>query len=424
MKRNTVLIALFIAAIIGLSVVQYQYFRIGLNLAGLQFNDQMSKAIVEIQEDLEERNELTYLMGTVLTENKQNFKISLDSVRSASAFFLNDFLTEKLVEEGISAEFSYELYSKDSVFYLHSERRFDAQTRLLRFPIVLKGYLPQLVDERLILELRFQNLNRYFLTQLNGLTIPSLIFLAVLIVVIVWVYRAFYLQRNLITSTNEFINNLTHELKTPLFSLRVATKIMEEKKEVNGELLGVMKTQLDKLGEQIDRVLQLAILEGKKDILKRDVFDFKLVLDRVCKDFSLMMDMEGGSFVSALEDGPFWLKGDSDHLENALWNLLENAKKYSKEKVEIRLQAKTNSQWLELSVEDKGMGMQPEEVKHIFDKYYRIGQGDRHDVKGYGLGLHYVHKILKLHKGRVEVESSIREGSIFRLIIPLHRSPK
>ena len=76
MKRNTVLIALFIAAIIGLSVVQYQYFRIGLNLAGLQFNDQMSKAIVEIQEDLEQRNELTYLMGTVLTENKQNFKKS------------------------------------------------------------------------------------------------------------------------------------------------------------------------------------------------------------------------------------------------------------------------------------------------------------------------------------------------------------
>src|SRR5690606_11679805 len=100
--------------------------------------------------------------------------------------------------------------------------------RLAAFPIVLQGYLPDLVENRLILELQFRDLSTYFLFQLNGLTLPSLLFLAGIVAVIIWVLRTYYWQRNLITHTNEFINNLTHELKTPVFSIGRASKILDE----------------------------------------------------------------------------------------------------------------------------------------------------------------------------------------------------
>ena len=189
MNKRTLYIVIFVTAILGLFIVQYQYLKIGLNLAIVQFNKNIGLASQDIKQDLLTENQLSFLVGQAITSNDSYFELSLDSIQDASEHFLNDFITHRLSENGIETDFSYRLFTRDSSFYLKSPQEYKANVDLVTFPIELEGYLPQLVNKNIILELQFKNLNPYFLSQLNGLTIPSLLFTLVIIVVFVWVLK-------------------------------------------------------------------------------------------------------------------------------------------------------------------------------------------------------------------------------------------
>lgn len=425
MKGKKVYIIIFIISITGLAFVQYQYLRIGLNLAKVQFNQKIGLTVNEIKEGLRQRNELTFLVGKAITKDDSYFRLSIDSVQEASSYFMDDFLKDHLLQQGIKTEFTYTLFAKDSTDYLRSPKVYNNEDTLLRYPIALEGYLPLLVEKRLILELQFKNLNKYFLFQLNGLTIPSLLFIVVIIVVIIWVLKSFYGQRNLITTTNEFINNLTHELKTPVFSIGIASKILQEKVSIeNKELVNMIRNQVDKLKNQIDKVLELASIEGKKNFIEKKIIDFKPVILNLIKDFEQLSALENISFSSEVKEDKYILNCDSYYLENAINSLLENAKKYTKENIKIILLVFKDDNKLCISVKDNGIGISDEDKKKIFDKYYRVSSGDVHNVKGYGLGLNYVKRIIKLHKGKIIVKSSVGNGSEFIISIPLYNNEK
>ncbi len=421
MNGKKIYIIIFIISITGLAIVQYQYLRIGLNLAKVQFNQKMGLTVNEIKNGLRQRNQLTFLLGKAITKDDSYFKLSIDSAHDASRYFMNDFLKDKLLQQGVKTEFTYTLHAKDSTDYLKSLKSYSDEDDLLRYSITLDGYLPLLVDKRLILELQFKNLNTYFLSQLNGLTIPSLLFIVVIIFVIIWVLKSFYWQKKLITITNEFINNLTHELKTPVFSIGIASKILQEKtNNENKELVNLIRNQVDKLKNQIDKVLELASIEGKKNFIEKKLIDFKPVLLNLIKDFEQLASLEHINFNSEVKDGNYMMNCNSYHIENAINSLLENAKKYTKGSMAITLLAYKADNILCISVKDNGIGISEEDQKKIFDKYFRVSSGDVHDVKGYGLGLNYVKRIVTLHKGKIIVKSSFGKGSEFIIKLPLH----
>ncbi len=421
MKGKKIYIIIFIISITGLTIVQYQYLRIGLNLAKVQFNQKMGLTVNEIKQGLQMRNELTFLVGKAITKDDSYFTLSIDSVSNVSSYFLNDYLTDKLLQQGVKTEFTYTLYAKDSTDYLKSSKSYSNEENLLRYSIILDGYLPLLVGKRLILELQFKNLNSYFLSQLNGLTMPSLLFIVVIIFVIYWVLKSFYWQKKLITITNEFINNLTHELKTPVFSIGIASKILLEKtNDENKELVNLIRNQVNKLKHQIDKVLELARIEGKKNFIEKKLIDFKPVLLKLIKDFEQLAALEHIIFKSEVKGDHYKINCDSYHIENAINSLLENAKKYAKENKAISLFAYKLDKTLCISVKDNGIGISEEDQKKIFDKYFRVSSGDVHDVKGYGLGLNYVKRIVALHKGKIIVKSSVGNGSEFIIKLPLH----
>lgn len=423
MNKKYIYIGLFIVTIIGLSIVQYQYFRIGLNLAGVQFNEKMGAVLEDVKKDFVNKNELTFLIGSALKDEEADFNLSKDSVQEASVYFLDSYLKEKMLQNGIKTDYGFHLYSTDSINYLTSNTYHDDIDDIVKFPIQLEGYLPTLLEKQLILELQFKNVNKYFLSQLNGLTIPSIIFLIILIAVITWVFRAFYLQKNLITTTNEFINNLTHELKTPVFSIGVASKILEEKvNDDQKELVGMIRTQVDRLNGQIEKVLELEIIEGKKNFMDLKEIDLKPVIDSIVNNYKELSTIENFSFTGKISGNSFDVLGDVYHLENSIISLLENAKKYSEQDVWIQLEAFIENKFLVITVTDRGIGIGEEEKKKIFDKYYRVSQGDIHTVKGYGLGLHYVKRVVHLHRGSIKVTSNLGKGSIFRIKIPLLRN--
>ncbi|MDX5585877.1 MAG: HAMP domain-containing sensor histidine kinase [Aureibaculum sp.] len=420
MKKRTIYIFIFIISVIGLVVIQYRYLRIGLNLANVRFTQNIGRSVIAIQSDLSEGNKLTFLLGKAITNDDTYFNTDLDSVRDASSYFLRDFLEFKLLENGIKTDFSYKLFVENSPLHIYSSNFNDKEIKLKRYPIPLKGYLPSLVQENVVLELQFNKINEYFLFQLNSLTIPSLVFLLAIILVVIWVLRSFYWQRGIITMTNEFINNLTHELKTPVFSIGLATKMLQQNEnEESKPYLEIIKNQNDRLKEHIEKVLELANLEKNNKSLNLRMVDFFPHLERLCAEFSAISKMEGFDFNYEIKEKKFMLKCEPMHLANAINNLLDNAKKFGPEKPIISLVSEIINKKLQITVKDDGIGIDKKDQKNIFKKHYRVSNGNLYNVKGYGLGLHYVEKIVNLHKGRILLKSKINEGTEITIRLPI-----
>lgn len=420
MKKRNIYIFIFIISVIGLVIIQYRYLRIGLNLANVRFNQNIGRSVIAIQSDLSEGNKLTFLLGKAITNDDTYFNTDLDSVRDASSYFLRDFLEFKLLENGVKTDFSYKLFVENSPLHIYSSNFNDKEIKLKRYPIPLKGYLPDLVQEKVVLELQFNRINEYFLFQLNSLTIPSLVFLLAIILVVIWVLRSFYWQRGIITMTNEFINNLTHELKTPVFSIGLATKMLQQNEnEESKPYIEIIKNQNDRLKEHIEKVLELANLEKNNKSLNLKKVDFFPHLERLCNEFSAISKMEGFDFNYKIKEDQFMLKCEPIHLANAINNLLDNAKKFGSEKPIISLVSEIINKKLQITVKDNGIGIDKKDQKNIFKKHYRISNGNLYNVKGYGLGLHYVERIVNLHKGRILLESKINEGTEITIKLPI-----
>ncbi|MCR9227813.1 MAG: HAMP domain-containing histidine kinase [Flavobacteriaceae bacterium] len=420
-KRNLYVIV-FIIAVVGLLVVQYQYLRVGLGLAKAQFSDKMDRARDNINSELSEVNSLTYTLGNAIRKDTSEVRIGLDSLERASQYYLNDYISYQLNVSGIDAPFTYTLFSRDSITYLSSVRPHIKAQDDLTYPIKVQGYLPELLQKEIILEIGFEDLNKYFLGQLRGLIVPGLLFLLMIIVVVIWVLRSFYLQRSINTTTNDFINNLTHELKTPVFSIGLASKILEEDVPDNKKaVVELIRAESNRLKKHIDKVLELASMESGKKILQFQVIDFKPELERICQGFRLLAEHEGIDFESELEKGPYFIKAEKFHLENVVGNLLENAKKYS-DVPKVKLTAYKHKGLLHISIMDNGQGIAKEDIGKIFRKYYRVKNGDVHKVKGYGLGLYYVQKIIKMHRGKIAVQSQPGQGTTFTLSLKLTKN--
>ena len=386
----------------------------------MRFNQNIGRSVIAIQSDLSEGNKLTFLLGKAITNDDTYFNTDLDSVRDASSYFLRDFLEFKLLENGVKTDFSYKLFVENSPLHIYSSNFNDKEIKLKRYPIPLKGYLPDLVQEKVVLELQFNRINEYFLFQLNSLTIPSLVFLLAIILVVIWVLRSFYWQRGIITMTNEFINNLTHELKTPVFSIGLATKMLQQNEnEESKPYIEIIKNQNDRLKEHIEKVLELANLEKNNKSLNLKKVDFFPHLERLCNEFSAISKMEGFDFNYKIKEGQYMLKCEPIHLSNAINNLLDNAKKFGSEKPIISLVSEIINKKLQITVKDNGIGIDKKDQKNIFKKHYRISNGNLYNVKGYGLGLHYVERIVNLHKGRILLESKINEGTEITIKLPI-----
>lgn len=411
LNKRTIYIAIFIVSVGGLAVVQYKYLQIGLNLAQVQFNRHIVEAGNLIKNDLSTTNQLTFLVGKALQRDSTYFKLGIDSVQEASRFFLNDFITERLVRSGIEAEFTYQLFSKDTNYYLQSPKAFRIDEEITTYPILLQGYLPDLLGDRIILELKFRDLSSYFLFQLNGLILPSLLFLIGIVFVIIWILRTYYWQRNLIFYTNEFINNLTHELKTPVFSIGLANKILTESAtDAQKPVINIIRQQVHRLTGHIDRVLELAKIEAPRKVFDLRKVNFKPHMDRICKDFATLVALEDVVFTYELEEADCWIEAEVFHLENAINNLLDNAKKYADKPV-IALKTRRTEKYFNIEITDNGRGISEQYLNRVFQKYYRVDQGDLHMVKGYGLGLSYAKKVVDGMKGKILIFSELDKGT-------------
>jgi len=230
-------------------------------------------------------------------------------------------------------------------------------------------------------------------------------------------------QKKLDALKNDFINNVTHELKTPISTISFAIANIENEQVLQNpatikQFTKIIKEENKRLNTQVEKVLQVAMLDRKGLELKKESVDIHQLINQLADTYELKIGNKG-KIKRQLNAKKAKVIGDSFHLSNAISNLLDNAIKYSPETIDVLIATDSKDQSLVIKVSDKGLGISKEQQKLIFEKFYRVPTGNIHNVKGFGLGLSYVREIVAKHKGRVSVESNLGKGSTFTIEIPL-----
>ena len=256
--------------------------------------------------------------------------------------------------------------------------------------------------------------------------IPSLIFTFVLLVTFIFTIYIIFRQKKLTEIKNDFINNMTHEFKTPISTISLAAQMLKDpavgkSPAMFQHISGVINDETKRLRFQVEKVLQMSMFEKQKATLKMKEVNANDLIAGVVNTFTLKVEKYNGKITSNLDAVNPDILVDEMHFTNVIFNLLDNAVKYKKQEGELLLNVRTwnESGKLYISIQDNGIGIKKENLKKIFDKFYRVHTGNLHDVKGFGLGLAYVKKIIQDHKGAIRAESELNVGTKFIIVLPL-----
>lgn len=256
--------------------------------------------------------------------------------------------------------------------------------------------------------------------------IPFMISVCLIVVVLVMLWQttvSLIKEKEIAEHTTHFLNNMTHEFKTPLTNIALAGKMiikdsnMKEESKIK-HYSGIILEENEKLRIQVEQILSLAALEKGEMPLQKTELDFHQLINDAIKCISVQVENKSGNLKLNLNAKQFIIMGDKTKLTNALCNLVDNALKYSNESPVITLQTSDSSHGLMLTVSDNGIGIEKEYQEKVFEKFFRVPTGNVHDVKGFGLGLAYIKEIVELHKGTISLESEKGSGTTFTITLP------
>ena len=275
-----------------------------------------------------------------------------------------------------------------------------------------------------VLKIHFPTMNSYIFSSVRFM-IPALFFTVVLCIAFIFTLYVIFRQKKVTELKNDFINNMTHEFKTPISTISLAAQMLQDpavgkSPAMFKHISGVINDETKRLRFQVEKVLQMSMFERQKATLKMKDVNANDLIAGVVNTFALKVEKNNGLITSELDAKFPWVFVDEMHFTNVVFNLLDNAVKYKKPEVELHLHLKTwnEANKLYISIQDNGIGIKKEDLKKIFDKFYRVHTGNLHDVKGFGLGLAYVKKIIQDHKGAIRAESELNVGTKFIIVLP------
>ncbi len=276
-----------------------------------------------------------------------------------------------------------------------------------------------------VLRVHFPDINSYIFSSIRFM-IPSIVFTLILIVTFIFTIVVSFRQKRYSEMKNDFINNMTHELKTPIASISLAAQMLNDDTvpktdKMIKHLVGVISDETKRLRFLVEKVLQMSMFDRKKSSFKKKRLDLNEMVESIANSFSLRVEHTGGKIFVDIEAVDSTIYVDEVNFQNVIFNLMDNAVKYHKPEQPLNVTLKTwnDDKWLYLSVSDNGLGMKKEDLKKIFEKFYRVHTGNVHDVKGFGLGLAYVKKVVDLHDGEIKVDSDLGKGTTFTIKLPV-----
>ncbi len=440
MKTSSIRIIIFLAivGVIGILINQYIWVsnsskiedniieiqKLNLEMEAKQFDDRVTLALVGVRDELISFNKDA--SGVYLEPVKQitkNYYV-VSFYDTLNPVVLENLLVDKFEEYHIKQGFEYGIYDcfTDSII-------FDKYVNLSTGEIVEKTvataqqkwehdghyfgvYFPRI--EQITLSQKEDVANMFMWSSLIVFVVLSVFSIAILTIL---------KQKRLSEVKTDFINNMTHELKTPISTIALSSEVLKsegicEYPDRVQRYAHIISAENLRLESQVERVLQLAKLDKGKIELKNEKVDVHQLIEKSLPAFQLVIEQRNGKLYNELNADNSVVYGDKVHLTNVIYNLLDNAIKYSPNAPNILIKTSVLNSKFVLEITDNGKGMTKEQTKQIFDKFYRVPTGSVHDVKGFGLGLYYVKEIIKAHKGRVSVSSNIGKGSRFSVELP------
>ncbi|MBM3435791.1 MAG: HAMP domain-containing histidine kinase, partial [Bacteroidetes bacterium] len=279
-------------------------------------------------------------------------------------------------------------------------------------------------DENYMLALYIPNQRTMLLSKIIILPVMSGLFLMVLLFSFFLTLYFIFRQKKLSEMKTDFVNNMTHELKTPIATISVSAEMLNKEMVIHSpekiqKYSRIISEENSRLKKMVERVLQIAIIDKEDYQVKLSEYDIhKIILECVNK-YNVQVKERKGCIIANLEAKQHSIKTDHDHLMNILYNLLDNANKYSPESPHITINTLNLNSALQITIKDKGIGISKENQKTVFRKFERLQHGDIHDVKGYGIGLFYVKTMVEKLGGKIELQSELNAGSSFILSFPV-----
>jgi two-component system phosphate regulon sensor histidine kinase PhoR len=267
--------------------------------------------------------------------------------------------------------------------------------------------------------------NQIVFKEILWFILGSILFTLIIITAFFLTIRALLRQKKLSEIKSDFINNMTHEFKTPLATISLAVDALKNEKvvsnpEKSGYFIDIIKEENKRMNKQVETILQAALLDRKEVQLNLKITSFHQLINNAVKNVSLPLQEKNGTIELHLDAQSDMIMADELHIANIIANLLDNAIKYAKpEGVKIVVSTKNSNKKFVLSIKDNGIGMSKETLSRIFEKFYRAHTGNIHNVKGFGLGLSYVKSVVEAHQGTIKPESTLGSGSNFIIILPL-----
>ena len=342
----------------------------------------------------------------------------------ADSLVVNSYLKHELENNGLELPYQFAIVNRagDSVYSTitpeNAEKESFSQTLFPNDP----------VDKQHTLKIVFPTKNKYIFSSVKYM-IPSFIFTLLLIFIFIYTVIVAFRQKRISEIKNDFINNMTHEFKTPISTISLAAQMLNDDSVRKSPTMmkhvsTVINDETKRLRFQVEKVLQMSMFDNKNATMRLQDADANAIIDNVVNTYKIKVERFGGKIESNLDAPDAIVNVDEMHFTNVIFNLLDNAIKYRRDDVEPMLSIATRNpdeEHLEITITDNGIGIKKEDLKKIFDKFYRVSTGNRHDVKGFGLGLAYVYKMITLFKGTIKAESELNIGSKFIINLPLYK---
>ncbi len=421
MKRSTfrLVVALGVFCIAGIILVQVYWVQRAFDLKEKQFQQNIQLALRSVAE------KMASISGVVLPVESPVKQLESDyyvvNVNSAiDANLLEYYLRSEFSRFNLNIDYEYQIYDCHSNEMVYG-KLISANTG--KNAPLKSADLPKWEDFTYYFGIRFPGHTGYVLESMDIWIFSSFILLLV-VVFFGYALTAISRQKRLSEMQKEFVNNMTHEFKTPLSTIAIAADVLgkpgvESDTKTLKTYAGIIASENSRLLKQVEKVLQIASLDKDEIHINKQTIDIHQVIENVVSQSALNLDAKNVKLQLNLEAGKHKVEADELHLTNMLHNLLDNAIKYSTDAPQITISTKNANGYLHLSVKDNGLGIEKQYQQKVFEKFFRVPTGNIHNVKGFGLGLSYVHKMVKAHKWKIELQSDEKTGSTFTITIPL-----
>jgi len=371
-----------------------------------------------LQNPITNKQERTRLVNKIIRRLELTPPDISERVQPVELYYL---IKNALAENGIMQFFEFAIVDRNNTIIHRTPGYTQNNIRVTRF--VQPLFPNDIIDQKNKLVLYFPEEHVFLVRSLGFVGYTTIALTLFFIMVFLGTLYIIFRQKKLSDIKTDFVNNMTHELKTPISTISLASQMLKDKsistdKKNIDHIAGVIEQETKRLSHQVEKVLQMAIFEKGKLKLKRKETDIHEILSNVINNFSIRVRNKNGKVVYDFDaENPF-VPADEVHITNVFSNLVDNALKYCSEAPLIYIRTTGSEKGIEIMVRDNGIGMSKEHLKKIFDQFYRVPTGNVHNTKGFGLGLSYVKKVVEAHNGHIKVESQPGKGTTFTVFLP------